>query len=150
MMGAMATVVGAAIICLADGVARVLAAERSSPPELAGRWEFPGGKVEAGETDAQALVRECAEELGVTIAVGGRLGADLTIPGGSPRVLRVYEARLLDGTPQALEHAQIRWLAADELASVHWLATNRPLLDPLASRLRISSSLTACDDENGR
>ncbi|BEP12137.1 8-oxo-dGTP diphosphatase MutT [Acidothermaceae bacterium B102] len=135
----MLIVVGAAILADHDGVLHVLAGERSTPPELAGRWEFPGGKVEAGETDAQALVRECREELGVTIAVGPRLGPDLIIPGVSQRLLRVYEARLADGTPQARDHAQIRWLAADELASVLWLDTNRPLLRPLAARLRISS-----------
>ncbi len=125
-------VVGAAI--LERG--RVLAGERSAPPELAGRWEFPGGKVEAGETDHQALVRECREELGVDITVGAQLGADLTLAGG--RVLRVYAARLAGGSLTVTEHRQVRWLAAAELDSVSWLVTNRPLLAPLAALLRIS------------
>jgi 8-oxo-dGTP diphosphatase len=129
----MGTVVGAAI--LVDG--RVLVGERSAPPELAGRWEFPGGKVEPGESDEQALVRECREELGVDITVGLQLGPDLAIPGG--RVLRVFEARLVSGVPSALEHRRLSWLAADELDSVHWLETNRPLLASLAAWLRISS-----------
>ena len=61
----MAAVVGAAIV--RDG--RVLAARRTAPPEAAGRWELPGGKVESGETPDAALVREVAEELGCTVAV---------------------------------------------------------------------------------
>ena len=146
----MSVVVGAAILADHDGVLRVLAGERSSPAALAGRWEFPGGKVEPGETDQQAVVRECREELGVTISVGARLGGDLPIPGDTPHVLRVYEAVLTSGEPVAGEHARIAWLAAEDLASVPWLATNLPLLGPLRARLRISSRLTSGDDENSR
>jgi 8-oxo-dGTP diphosphatase len=131
-------VVGAAIVATVDGVTRVLAGERSSPAALAGRWEFPGGKVEAGETDQQALVRECREELGADIAVGVRLGPDLPIHSGE-RVLRVFLARVVAGSPVALDHARLRWLAADELDSVPWLDTNRPLLELLHVLLRISS-----------
>ena len=135
----MNVVVGAAILADHDGVLRVLAGERSSPPALAGRWEFPGGKVEPGETDQQALVRECLEELGVTITVGPRLGPELPIPGDPPRVLRVYEAALVSGEPAAGEHSVIAWLGAEDLSSVPWLTTNLPLLEPLRARLRISS-----------
>ena len=146
----MSIVVGAAIFADHGGVLRVLAGERSSPPRLAGRWEFPGGKVEPGETDEQALVRECREELGVTVVVGVRLGHDLPVPGDTPHVLRVYEAVLAGGEPVAGEHARITWLAPEDLASVPWLATNLPLLATLSDRLRISSRLTAGHDENSR
>jgi 8-oxo-dGTP diphosphatase len=71
-------IVGAAIIV--DG--RVLGCERAEPPESAGRWEFPGGKVEPGESDVDALVRECEEELGVKIAVGDRVGTDVPLSHG--------------------------------------------------------------------
>ncbi|MDW3850116.1 (deoxy)nucleoside triphosphate pyrophosphohydrolase [Micromonospora sp. BRA006-A] len=125
-------VVGAAII---EG-GRVLACERSAPPEVAGRWEFPGGKVEPGEAETDALARECAEELGVRVAVGARVGRDVRMAHGRS-VLRVYAARLLHGDePKALEHAELRWLSAGELDSVDWLpadvpivAALRPLLD---------------------
>jgi 8-oxo-dGTP diphosphatase len=120
-------VVGAAII--AGG--RVLACARSAPPEAAGKWEFPGGKVEAGESDEAALIRECAEELAVRIEVGERIGPDVRI-GRGRSVLRVYAARLLgDGPPRALEHAELRWLSADELSSVPWLPADVPIVEML-------------------
>lgn len=125
-------VIVAAVIITAG---RVLACERSAPPEVAGRWEFPGGKVEAGETDEQALTRECAEELGVRVAVGARVGPDVPLAHGRA-VLRVYAARLLDGDrPQALEHTSMRWLSADELDSVHWLPADKPIVAELPGLL---------------
>ena len=57
----------------------VLIAQRTRPPELAGQWELPGGKVAAGETEPEALARELAEELGVDVAVGPRLGDDIEL-----------------------------------------------------------------------
>ena len=73
-------VVGAAIVRTGDdGAASVLCARRSAPPRIAGKWEFPGGKVEAGETDAEAIVRECAEELGVVVEAGSQIGGDQPI-----------------------------------------------------------------------
>lgn len=122
-----AVVVGAALL---DGAGRVLAAQRARPPELAGWWEFPGGKVEPGEPPAAALVRECREELGVDIEVGARLGGDLPVQGGGA-VLRVWTARIRAGEPVAREHAALRWLAADELDEVAWLPADRPLIDLL-------------------
>jgi 8-oxo-dGTP diphosphatase len=124
-------IVGAAII--ADG--RVLACERSSPPEVAGRWEFPGGKVEPGESDEQALARECAEELGVRVEVGERIGPDVPLAHGRA-VLRVFAVRLLDGDqPRALEHAAMRWLAAGELDAVRWLPADKPIVAELPAYL---------------
>jgi 8-oxo-dGTP diphosphatase len=120
-------IVAAAIIT--DG--RVLACERSSPPEVAGRWEFPGGKVEPGETDEQALARECAEELGVRVEVGRRIGPDVSLAHGRA-VLRVFAVRLLGGDqPEALEHTAMRWLSADELDSVPWLPADKPIVAAL-------------------
>ena len=124
-------VVGAAI---RDGH-RILAAARAYPPELAGLWEFPGGKVEPDETEAEALRRECREELGVAIAVGERVGGDLPT-GGGRYLLRIYLAALTHGEPHAKEHAELRWLAPDELDTVPWLPGNRPAVDALRELLR--------------
>lgn len=125
----MKSVVGAAII--RDG--RVLAARRTFPAEAAGRWEFPGGKVEPGETPDAALVREIAEELGCAIAVDGWLAGEAAI--GSTHVLTVARGTLLSGEPHPHEHDTVRWLAADELDDVDWLEPDRPFLDEMRSLL---------------
>ena len=124
-------IVGAAII--ADG--RVLACQRSGPPEMAGRWEFPGGKVEPGETDAAALIRECREELRVAVRVGEQVGRDISIANGHG-ILRVYTAWLTDdAAPQPIEHSALRWLAPDELDDVPWLPADTPVVAALAPLL---------------
>jgi 8-oxo-dGTP diphosphatase len=125
------SVVGAAL--LRDDPPRVLASRRTSPPRLAGFWEFPGGKLEDGETDEQGLVRELREELGVEVVVGPRLGPDLPI--GDTAVLRVYTARITAGTPSLVDHDEHRWLSADELDDVPWLPVDLPLVDELRSLL---------------
>jgi 8-oxo-dGTP diphosphatase len=116
-------IVGAAI--LADG--RLLACQRSEPPEVAGRWEFPGGKVEPGESELDALVRECEEELGILIAVKERVGGDVPLAHGWA-LLRVWQAEIVSGEPQPLEHANLRWLGPDELDSVPWLPADAPIV----------------------
>jgi 8-oxo-dGTP diphosphatase len=120
-------VVGAAL--LRDDPPRVLASRRTEPPRLAGLWEFPGGKVEAGESDEQALVRELHEELGVQAGVGERLGGDLPI--GDTAVLRVYLCRIESGEPALVDHDEHRWLTADELDDVPWIPVDLPLVDEL-------------------
>jgi 8-oxo-dGTP diphosphatase len=124
-------IVGAAII--SDG--RVLACERADPPEMRGMWEFPGGKVDPGETEPKALIRECEEELGVRIEVGERVGVDVLLSHGQA-VLKVYAARLVgDAVPHPHEHSDLRWLAVDELYSVPWLPADAPIVADLGPLL---------------
>jgi len=128
-------VVGAALLRTGDdGVRRVLSSRRTEPPSLAGYWEFPGGKVDPGEDDEQALLRELREELEVDAEVGERLGGDLPI--GETAVLRVYTARLLRGEPALVDHDEHRWLSADELDDVDWIPVDRPLVGVLRALLR--------------
>jgi len=115
-------VVGVAVV--RDG--RVLAARRTHPVATAGRWEFPGGKVERSESATQAAVREVREELGCRISVTGWLAGSWPI--GSTQVLRVAVAELIEGEPAPTEHDAIRWLAADQLDGLDWLAADRPFL----------------------
>lgn len=126
-------VVGAAL--LAGG--RLLAARRSAPEELAGRWELPGGKVEPGEAPEVALVRELREELGVDAEVIERLPG--AWPLKPPYVLQVWTTRLLPGSgaPEPLQdHDALRWLGAGELWDVDWLELDVPAVQEVAGRLR--------------
>ncbi|GLY84788.1 (deoxy)nucleoside triphosphate pyrophosphohydrolase [Actinoallomurus iriomotensis] len=125
-------VVGAAII--AGG--RLLAAQRAAPPELAGGWEFPGGKVEPGETDEEALARECREELGVEVTIGRRVGEDWPLDNGY--VMRVWTATITDGEPQALEHTDLRWLGEAELFDVPWLPADLAVVEAVRAHLKES------------
>ncbi len=121
--------VGAAIV--RDG--RLLACRRTRPPEAAGRWELPGGKVEPGESPASALVREITEELGVEVEVGDWL--DGAAPIGDTHELRVAVCAVRSWTPYPLEHDRLRWLRAGELDDVDWLEPDRPFLDQLSGIL---------------
>ncbi|MFT3900611.1 MAG: NUDIX domain-containing protein [Gordonia sp. (in: high G+C Gram-positive bacteria)] len=108
-------VVVAGAVIRADGPgARILLAQRAYPPELAGLWELPGGKVEPGETDERALERELREELGIAVTIGAAVGADVPLPGGL--VLRAYAARWESGEPAALEHRAVAWFDEAHLA----------------------------------
>jgi 8-oxo-dGTP diphosphatase len=123
-------VVGAALL---DGD-RLLAARRTEPPALAGGWELPGGKVEPGEDDRSALVRECREELGVEVALGERVGGDWPMTGGA--LLRVWTATVVAGHPQPLEdHSELRWLPPDQWYAVGWLAADLPVVRALRAQL---------------
>ena len=122
-------VVGTAIM---DGQ-RVLTQQRERPVADAGYWEFPGGRVEPGESEPDAVARECAEELGVKVGVGERIGPDLVLANGW--VLRVYAAELISGRPRAVEHRAVRWIGPSELAGLDWLPADRVLVPQLRELL---------------
>lgn len=115
----------------------LLAARRTSPPHLAGMWEFPGGKIEDGEQPEAALHRELSEELGVEV----RLGVEL--PSGEPRgwplneraVMRVWFAEVLEGEPRPLEdHDELRWMPLDQAGGaleLDWIPADFPIVRAL-------------------
>jgi 8-oxo-dGTP diphosphatase len=124
-------VVGAAIV----RHGRCLVAQRGAQMSSAGKWEFPGGKVEPGERPEDALAREIAEELGIVILVGPWIGRGEARARRSVIVLDVYAAELTGGEPHPTEHAELRWLKADELSSLDWAEADVPILPSVAAWL---------------
>ena len=119
----------------------VLAAQRLGPPELVGLWEFPGGKVVAGECERAALARELVEELGVSVddvQIGERLGADVVL--NATTTLRAYRVRLVRGDPRPHAHAALRWVTAAEFPDVDWVPADRAWLPELTKILRYADS----------
>ena len=142
-------VVGAALVDSLSWPRLLLAARRSAPPALAGRWEFPGGKVDRGETPEQALRRELDEELGVQVLLGAEVVAGVGVddpdhgrvwPLGAGFVLRLWLAQMVEpsapGLPEPREdHDALRWLGAQELGSVPWLAADAEAVLAVSRRM---------------
>lgn len=128
---------------------RLLAAQRSGPPALAGRWELPGGKVEPGEDDLNALIRECREELGITVELGLRVRGDWEVTGRRRQeaVLRVWRASIRSGVPAVgPDHRQLRWLAPGDELTVPWLEADLPILAALDMSASTRSAHAALSD----
>lgn len=121
-------VVGGAVV----HTARVLATRRADAPAGTG-WEFPGGKVELGESESQALARELLEELSLQVRVGQLLGRTRLPDSGE---LAVYVAKPLRSGPRlGRDHDQLRWLGVGDLHSVAWLDADRVFLNKIAELL---------------
>jgi 8-oxo-dGTP diphosphatase len=116
--------------------AALLVAQRDRPPELAGLWELPGGKVAPGESDEAGLARELHEELGVEVTVGERLGADVAL--NETTTLRAYRVTQTGGELQPIDHRALRWVTAEELVSLPWVRADRAWLPELALALGAS------------
>ncbi|MEO7018256.1 MAG: (deoxy)nucleoside triphosphate pyrophosphohydrolase [Leifsonia sp.] len=115
----------AAVIVDASG--RVLACRRSPQKDAAGLWEFPGGKVEPGETPQESLRREIREELGVDIAVGELVDRSVTHVGGRAIALSCFRARLTAEAPTvSTDHDRMRWVAPAGLCGLEWALPDLP------------------------
>ena len=110
---------------------RCLIGKRRKADSAGGLWEFPGGKIERGETPKEALRRELLEELALRVAVGPALGRALSQSPTRLLVLDLYGVECTDSqaTPTALEHEELRWVEPKELFTVEWASADVPLLD---------------------
>ena len=124
---AVVKVVGAAI--LRHGT--FIAAQRHRNMAEPLKWEFPGGKIEAGEDPRQALAREIREELALEIAVGAWLGRGTHEEGGRRIVLDVFTATVVAGEIRLAEHRRAGWFRASEIDDLDWAAADRPVLPAL-------------------
>ena len=97
-------------------------------------WEFAGGKVERGETPEQALIRECQEELAITLSVGDVFMEviheypDITVH------LTLFQARIAEGTPQMLEHQAVRWITPEEIGQYEFCPADTVILQQIIRR----------------
>ena len=97
-------------------------------------WEFVGGKVEPGETKQQALIRECREELAVTVSVGP-VFMELTHEYPDMTVdLTLFEARIVEGEAQLLEHMDVRWITPEEIPHFAFCPADEEILDRLRGK----------------
>jgi len=110
---------------------RILITQRRADQALPLLWEFPGGKVEPGEAPVAALVRELREELGVTVAVGRVWDVLFHAYPEFDLVMLVYVCRIVDGSPRAVEVADLAWVATCDLARWDILPADRPLVERL-------------------
>lgn len=139
-------VVGAAIVNSLESPSWMLVAQRSAPESLAGLWEFPGGKVESGESCEQALERELIEELGVSVHIGSEVQGDH--PQGwvlnEKAAMRVFLAEISRGEPLPLQdHRELRWVSVkkqsgQDILDLPWIPADLPIVRELLSILHQS------------
>lgn len=128
-------VVGAII----ESEGKILCAQRSQSMTLSELWEFPGGKIEAGETHQEALEREIKEELKLDISVNDHLFEKAVYTYDFGRVhLSAYMCKLVGGTPSLYEHQAIQWLTTEELKELNWAPADIPIVEKLM-RERVQS-----------
>jgi len=110
---------------------QILCALRSSKMVLADYWEFPGGKVESGESHEKALAREIEEELGCQIVVERKI-TDTRYEYENVIVhLHTYWARIISGAANPKEHAELRWVAVDDLHELRWAPADIPTIEEI-------------------
>ncbi len=95
------------------------------------QWEFVGGKVEKGESKQEALIRECREELDITVSVGDVfMEVDHEYPDISVH-LTLFNSQIAQGSPKMLEHNDIRWITPDEICNYNFCPADKEILEKI-------------------
>ncbi len=131
-----------AVAVVIDRRGRVLIAERPPGKHLAGAWEFPGGKIEPGETPRQGLARELEEEIGITIEHPRPLMRLRHVYPTGAVLLDVWVVRRYQGEPQSLDGQRLRWCDRKALSNAPLLPADRPILAALRLPLHLRRSAT--------
>jgi 8-oxo-dGTP diphosphatase len=114
---------------------RILAAKRLPGGPAGNRWEFPGGKVEHGESPEVALAREIEEELGLPLDIGPLLGEFTTVQASKAIRLRCYWGTVAPGKVALRAHSEVRWCTKPELESLEWADPDIPAVQQLMKLL---------------
>jgi 8-oxo-dGTP diphosphatase len=112
---------------------RVLVARRKAGSHLGGLWEFPGGKLEPGESPEECLARELREELGISVRVGRVLETVYHRYPEKNVLLLFYACQITGGEPQALDAANVAWVRRAELSDLEWVPADVTFVERLAS-----------------
>ena len=113
---------------------QVMIARRLGRLRMGGLWEFPGGKVEAGESDEVALVRELREELNIVVAVHEFLGESIHDDGRGPVKLVAYRCTHVSGELMLRDHDAVRYVYPNEFGEYEFAPADVPLLTPISER----------------
>jgi mutator protein MutT len=121
--------IGVAVIW--DQAGQILIDQRKASGTMGGLWEFPGGKIEPGETVEECIIREIREELAIEITVGDRLiSIDHTYPTFHLKLI-VHHCQHLSGIPQPIESEEIRWINVSDLGNYQFPAANIAIIQAL-------------------